>query len=100
MACMVLINQPACQTVLMIVKRAWENTDVSLCVQEFHRSQFEIVTTAAASILMGFACTPNGVNDQSARCTSNGGCAFTWLPMRVQQSVVSVCMCSVYHYQI
>ena len=35
---------------LKIVRCAWENSDVSLSVQDFHRLHFEIVTSAAASI--------------------------------------------------
>ena len=34
---------------LKIVKCAWENSDVSSSVQDFHRLHFEIVTSAAAS---------------------------------------------------
>ena len=34
---------------LKIVKYAWENSDVSSSVQDFHRLPFEIVTSAAAS---------------------------------------------------
>ena len=34
---------------LKIVKYAWENSDVSSSVQDFHRLHFEIVTSAAAS---------------------------------------------------
>ena len=35
---------------LKIVRYAWENSDVSLSVQDFQRLHFEIVTSAAASI--------------------------------------------------
>ena len=35
---------------LKIVRYAWENSDVSLSIQDFHRLHFEIVTSAAASI--------------------------------------------------
>ena len=35
---------------LKIVRCAWENSDVSLSVQDFHRLHFQIVTSAAASI--------------------------------------------------
>ena len=35
---------------LKIVRYAWENSDVSLSVQDFQRLQFEIVTSAASSI--------------------------------------------------
>ena len=35
---------------LKIVRCAWENSDVSSSVQDFHRWHFEIVTSAAASI--------------------------------------------------
>ena len=35
---------------LKIVRCAWENSDVRLSVQDFHRLHFEIVTSAAASI--------------------------------------------------
>ena len=35
---------------LKIVRYAWENSDVSLSVHDFHRLHFEIVTSAAASI--------------------------------------------------
>ena len=34
---------------LKIVKCAWENSDVSSSVQDFHRLHFKIVTSAAAS---------------------------------------------------
>ena len=47
---MVLINQQISHTVLKRVRFAWENSDVSLSVQDFHRLHFEIVTSAAASI--------------------------------------------------
>ena len=42
-------NQPTSHTVLKIVKCAWENSDVSSSVQDFHRWHFEIVTSAAVS---------------------------------------------------
>ena len=35
---------------LKIVRYAWENSDVSLSVQDFQRLQFEIVTSAASPI--------------------------------------------------
>ena len=64
-------NTPHCAE---IVKCAWENSDVSLSVQDVCRLHLEIVTSAAAS---RFAHTLNGVLCQSARRTSNGGCALT-----------------------
>ena len=42
--------QQVSHTVLKIVRCAWENSDVSSSVQDFHRLHFEIVTSAAASI--------------------------------------------------
>ena len=41
-----------------IVRYAWENFDVSLSVQDFHIWHFEIVTSAAASILKEVSAYP------------------------------------------
>ena len=72
---MVLIKPASIPHSGKIDKCAWENYDVRSSVQDFHILHFEIVTFAAAS-------TPKevipGVQGQSARRTSNGGCALTW----------------------
>ena len=47
---MVLIKPAGIPHCAKISRCAWENSDVSLSVQDFHRLHFEIVTSAAASI--------------------------------------------------
>ena len=47
---MVLIKPAGIPHCAKIVRCAWENSDVSLSVQDFHRLHFEIVTSAATSI--------------------------------------------------
>ena len=47
---MVLIKPAGIPHCAKIVRSAWENSDVSLSVQDFQRLHFEIVTSAAASI--------------------------------------------------
>ena len=44
---MVLIKPEGIPHCAKIVRCAWDNSDVSLSVQDFHRLHFEIVTSAA-----------------------------------------------------
>ena len=70
-------NQPASHIVLENSQKCMGNSGISSCVQDAHRWHFEIVTSAAALIRWRFARITNGVHDQSARRSSNGGCALT-----------------------
>ena len=47
---MVLIKPAGIPHCAKIVRCVWENSDVSLSVQDFHRLHFEIVTSVATSI--------------------------------------------------
>ena len=57
---MVLIKPAGIPHCAKIVRCAWENSEVSLSVQDFHRLHFEIVTSAAASIPKEVRAYPEG----------------------------------------
>ena len=68
---------------LKIFKCAWENSDVSSSVQDFHRLHFEIVTSAAAS-------TPKEVRAYPQR--GSGPVSQAHLERRLRLDLVSLCL--------